>query len=172
MLFRSFLQKVYKSAVQKEKKKSRSLISVDGMDDILVRFGKCCSPIPGDPIRGFISRGRGITIHKADCQKVFTFDQEREVEVGWNVTSTPEGVERTVRIRVISNDSPGLLKSMSETFASLGMNIFNAQVRVTKDMKAICLFDVSVRDTAQLNVAIHNLQKIKGILGVTRVTQI
>ncbi len=168
----SFLQKVYKSAVQKEKKKSRSLISVDGMDDILVRFGKCCSPIPGDPIRGFISRGRGITIHKADCQKVFTFDKDREVEVGWNVTSTPEGVERTVRIRVISNDSPGLLKAMSETFASLGMNIFNAQVRVTKDMKAICLFDVAVRDTAQLNVAIHNLQKIKGILGVTRVTQI
>lgn len=168
----SFLQKVYKAAVQKEKKKSRSLISVDGMDDILVRFGKCCSPIPGDPIRGFISRGRGITIHKADCQKVFTFDQEREVEVGWNVKSTPEGVERTVRIRVISNDSPGLLKAMSETFASLGMNIFNAQVRVTKDMKAICLFDVAVRDTAQLNIAIHNLQKIKGILGVTRVTQV
>ncbi len=168
----SFLQKVYKAAVQKEKKKSRSLISVDGMDDILVRFGKCCSPIPGDPIRGFITRGRGITIHKADCQKVFTFDKDREVEVGWNVTSTPEGVERTVRIRVISNDSPGLLRAMSDTFASLGMNIFNAQVRVTKDMKAICLFDVSVRDTAQLNSAIQNLQKIKGILGVTRVTQI
>jgi GTP diphosphokinase / guanosine-3',5'-bis(diphosphate) 3'-diphosphatase len=168
----SFLQKVYKAAVQKEKKKSRSLISVDGMDDILVRFGKCCSPIPGDPIRGFISRGRGITIHKADCQKVFSFDKDREVEVGWNVTSTPEGVERTVRIRVISNDSPGLLKAMSETFSSLGMNIFNAQVRVTKDLKAVCLFDVAVRDTAQLNVAIHNLQKIKGILGVTRVTQV
>lgn len=168
----SFLQKVYKSAVQKEKKKSRSLISVDGMDDILVRFGKCCSPIPGDPIRGFISRGRGITIHKSDCQKVFSFDKDREVEVDWNVTSAPEGVERTVRIRVISNDSPGLLKAMSEAFASLGMNIFNAQVRVTKDMKAVCLFDVAVRDTAQLNVAIQNLQKIKGILGVTRVTQV
>jgi GTP diphosphokinase / guanosine-3',5'-bis(diphosphate) 3'-diphosphatase len=168
----SFLQKVYKSAVQKEKKKSRSLISVDGMDDILVRFGKCCSPIPGDPIRGFISRGRGITIHKADCQKVFSFDTDREVDVGWNVASTPEGVERTVRIRVISNDSPGLLKAMSETFSSLGMNIFNAQVRVTKDMKAVCLFDVAVKDTAQLNAAIQSLQKIKGILGVTRVTQI
>lgn len=168
----SFLQKVYKSAVQKEKKKSRSLISVDGMDDILVRFGKCCSPIPGDPIRGFISRGRGITIHKADCQKVFSFDKEREVDVDWNVASAPEGVERTVRIRVISNDSPGLLKAMSEAFSTLGMNIFNAQVRVTKDMKAVCLFDVAVKDTSQLNIAIHNLQKIKGILGVSRVTQI
>ncbi|MBY0386157.1 ACT domain-containing protein, partial [bacterium] len=112
------------------------------------------------------------TIHKSDCQKVFSFDKDREVEVDWNVTSAPEGVERTVRIRVISNDSPGLLKAMSEAFATLGMNIFNAQVRVTKDMKAVCLFDVAVRDTSQLNVAIHNLQKIKGILGVTRVTQV
>jgi GTP diphosphokinase / guanosine-3',5'-bis(diphosphate) 3'-diphosphatase len=167
-----FFQKIYKSAVQKEKKKTRSLISVDGMDDILVRFGKCCNPIPGDPIRGFISRGRGIVIHKADCQKVFTFDSNREIDVDWTVKSAPDGVERTVRIRIISHDTPGLLKSMSETFSSLGMNIHNAQVRVTKDGKAVCLFDVSVRDTNQLNSAIHNLQKIKGIMGVSRVTQI
>lgn len=166
-----FFQKIYKSAVQKEKK-TRSLISVDGMDDILVRFGKCCNPIPGDPIRGFITLGRGITIHKSDCQKVFSFDVNREVEVGWTVKSTPDGVERTARIRVISNDTPGLLKSMSETFSSLGMNIHNAQVRVTKDGRAVCLFDVSVKDIQQLNVAIQNLQKIKGIMGVTRVTQV
>lgn len=167
-----FFQKIYKSAVQKEKKKTRSLISVDGMDDILVRFGKCCNPIPGDPIRGFISRGRGIVIHKSDCQKVFTFDTNREIDVGWTVNSVPDGVERTVRIRIISNDSPGLLKNMSETFSSLGMNIHNAQVRATKDGKAVCLFDVSVKDTSQLHVAIQNLQKIKGILGVSRVTQV
>lgn len=167
----SFLQKVYKAAARKDKK-TRSLITVDGMDDILVRFGKCCAPIPGDPIRGFISRGRGITIHKADCQKVFSFDHNREVDVDWTVNSAPAGVERTVRIRVISSDSPGLLKLMSEAFSSLGMNIHNAQVRVTKDMKAVCLFDVSVKDTHQLNVAIQNLQKIKGILGVSRVTQV
>jgi len=168
----SFLQKVYKSAVQKEKKKSRSLITVDGMDDILVRFGRCCNPIPGDPIRGFISRGRGITIHKSDCQKIFSFDHSREVDVDWTANTTPDGVSRIVRIRVISNDTPGLLKSMSEAFASLGMNIHNAQVRVMKDMRAVCLFDVTVKDTKQLNDAIHALQKIKGILGVSRVTQI
>lgn len=166
----SFLQKVYKAAVKKEKK-TRSLIRVDGMDDILVRFGRCCNPIPGDSIRGFISRGRGITIHKADCAKVFSFDTSREVEVGWTTQSAPDGVERTTRLRVISNDSPGLLKSMSEVFSALGINILNAQVRVTKDLKAICLFDVAVKDTKQLTMAIQNLQKIKGILAVTRVSQ-
>jgi GTP pyrophosphokinase len=168
----SFLQKVYKSAVQKNKKKSRSLITVDGMDDILVRFGRCCNPIPGDPIRGFISRGRGITIHKSDCQKIFSFDNTREVDVDWTANTSPDGAARIVRIRVISNDTPGLLKSMSEAFATLGMNIHNAQVRVMKDMRAVCLFDVTVKDTKQLNDAIHALQKIKGILGVSRVTQI
>jgi GTP pyrophosphokinase len=168
----SFLQKVYKSAVQKDKKKARSLITVDGMDDILVRFGRCCNPIPGDPIRGFISRGRGITIHKSDCPKIFSFSQEREVDVEWTANSAPEGAARIVRIRVISNDTPGLLKSMSEAFSVLGMNIHNAQVRVMKDMRAVCLFDVTVKDTKQLNDAIHALQKIKGILGVSRVTQI
>jgi GTP diphosphokinase / guanosine-3',5'-bis(diphosphate) 3'-diphosphatase len=166
----SFLQKVYKAAVRKEKK-TRSLIRVDGMDDILVRFGKCCNPIPGDSIRGFITRGRGITIHKSDCGKVFTFDITREVDVDWTMSSAPDGVERTTRLRVISSDSPGLLKAMSEAFSSLGINIINAQVRVTKDMKAVCLFDVAVKDTKQLNIAIQNLQKIKGILAVTRVSQ-
>lgn len=167
-----FFQKILKSAAKKEKKKTRSMISVDGMDDILVRFGKCCNPIPGDPIRGFITRGRGIIIHKSDCQKVFSFDSNRSIDVGWTVDSVPDGVARTVRIRIISNDSPGLLKAMSEAFSVLGMNIHNAQVRATKDGKAVCLFDVSVKDTHQLNIAIQNLQKIKGVMGVSRVTQV
>jgi GTP pyrophosphokinase len=167
----SFLSKAYKSAVQR-KKKSRSIISVDGMDDILVRFAKCCSPIPGDPIKGFISRGRGITIHKADCEKVFAIDADREVDVEWTVKSAPEGVERTVRLRVVAQDIPGLLRLMSDVFHSLGINIFNAQIRTTKDRKAVCMFDVAVKDTSQLTKAIQNLSKIKGILGVTRMTQV
>jgi guanosine-3',5'-bis(diphosphate) 3'-pyrophosphohydrolase len=167
----NFITKAYKSAVQR-KKKSRSIISVDGMDDILVRFAKCCSPIPGDPIKGFISRGRGITIHKADCEKVFAIDHDREVDVEWTVKSAPEGVERIVRLRVVANDIPGLLKLMSDVFASLGINIFNAQIRTTKDRKAVCMFDVAVKDTSQLTKAIQNLSKIKGILGVTRMTQV
>ncbi len=167
----SFLSKAYKSAVQR-KKKSRSIISVDGMDDILVRFAKCCTPIPGDPIKGFISRGRGITIHKSDCEKIFAIDNDRSVDVEWTVKSAPEGVERTVRIRVVAQDIPGLLKMMSDVFASLGINIFNAQIRTTKDRKAVCMFDVAVKDTSQLTKAIQNLSKIKGILGVTRMTQI
>ncbi|MBK9322764.1 MAG: bifunctional (p)ppGpp synthetase/guanosine-3',5'-bis(diphosphate) 3'-pyrophosphohydrolase [Bdellovibrionaceae bacterium] len=164
----TFMEKVVKAAAQKTRK-SNSLISVDGMDDVLVHFAKCCNPIPGDSISGFISRGRGITVHRADCPKAFEMDQLRKVDVAWTGAQAKEGQERMVRVRVVSHDVPGLLKSMSEVFSVQGINIESAQIRTTKDKKAICNFEVSVKDTTQLNNAIYELQKIKGILGVTRV---
>ena len=167
----SFLQKVFQSAANKSRK-SKSIIRVDGLEDMLIRFGKCCDPIPGDPIAGFITRGRGITIHKADCERAFEVDTERRIDVEWTVQTTPEGLERVVRLRVISHDLPGLLKNMSEAFSLRSINIHNAQIRTTKDKKAICVFDVSVRDTAQLSLIIQDLSKINGIIGVTRVTHI
>ena len=164
---KSFMQKVVQNATNKLRK-SKSIIRVDGMDDMLVRFGKCCSPIPGDPIVGFITRGRGITIHKADCEKAFEVDTDRRIEVEWTVTTAPEGVERIVRVRVIAQDLPGLLKNMSEAFALRGINIHNAQVRTTKDRKAVCLFEVGVKDTSQLSQVMQDLQKIKGVISASR----
>jgi GTP pyrophosphokinase len=93
----------------------------------------------------------------------------RKVDVEWTANTAGEGQERMVRLRVISQDMPGLLKSMSEAFASQGININNAQVRVTKDKKAICTFDASVKNTAQVTQVILELQKIRGVIGVSRV---
>lgn len=165
----SFLQKVFKSA-QVKSRKSGSLISVSGMDDILVYYAKCCNPIPGDAITGFISRGRGITVHRTDCRKAFEFDQDRKVEVQWNVGAL-EGAERFVKIQVFSQDMPGLLKLMSEAFALQGMNIHNANIRTTRDQKALATFEVSVKNTKQLTQVILELQKIKGVLGVNRLSE-
>lgn len=164
----SFLQKVFKSA-QAKTRKSGSLISVSGMDDILVHYAKCCNPIPGDVIIGFISRGRGITVHRTDCRKAFEFDQDRRVDVQWNAGAT-ESAERLVKIQIFSQDMPGLLKLMSEAFALQGMNIQNANVRTTRDQKALATFEVSVKNTKQLTQVILELQKIKGVLGVSRVS--
>ena len=164
----TFMEKVIRAATQKTRK-TNSLITVDGMDDVLVHYAKCCHPIPGDPITGFISRGRGISIHRSDCRKAFEFDQVRKVDVSWNSKQASEGQERMVRLRIISQDIPGLLKLMSEVFAQQGINIQSAQIRTTKDKKAVCNFEVSVRDASQLNQAIYEIQKIKGIIGVTRV---
>ncbi|MBK7890961.1 MAG: bifunctional (p)ppGpp synthetase/guanosine-3',5'-bis(diphosphate) 3'-pyrophosphohydrolase [Bdellovibrionales bacterium] len=164
---KSFLEKVFSNAGKKPSK-SKSIIKVDGMDDLLVRFARCCNPIPGDPISGFITRGRGITIHRSDCEKAFEVDNDRQIDVEWTVDTTPEGMSRNVRLRVISQDIPGLLKSMSEAFASRSANILNVQARTTKDRKAVCQFEIAVRDTNHLTQVIADLQKIPGIIAVER----
>ncbi|OFZ29807.1 MAG: GTP pyrophosphokinase [Bdellovibrionales bacterium RIFCSPHIGHO2_01_FULL_40_29] len=164
----TFLEKVVKSAKAKMRK-SNSLVTVDGMEDVLVHFAKCCGPIPGDSITGFISRGKGIIVHQADCRKVFEMDQMRRVDVTWNSKTAGDGQERQVRLEVISQDVPGLLKLMSESFAVQGINIDSAQIRTTRDKKAVCMFEISVKDTKQLSAAVLALQKIKGVINVHRV---
>jgi GTP pyrophosphokinase len=163
----SIMQKIVKAASQKSKK-SGSLVTVDGMEDVLVHYARCCYPIPGDAIMGFITRGRGITVHRADCRKAFEQDQLKRVEVVWTAKNSQEEQVRIVRLRVLSQDTPGLLKLMSEAFAVHGVNIQNAQIRTTKDKKAVSIFDVSVKNISQLNLSIFELQKIKGIIGVSR----
>ncbi len=165
----SFMEKVVKS-VKTKMRKTNSLVSVDGMSDVLVHFAKCCNPIPGDAISGFISRGKGIIIHASSCPKVFELDQMRRIEVEWTTKSAAVGQERPVKLEVVAQDIPGLLKLMTEAFAIQSINIESAQIRTTRDKKAVCQFVISVKDTAQLNSAILALQKIKGIIGVQRVS--
>ncbi len=164
----TFMQKVVKSAKSKSRK-NNSLVMVDGMEDVLVHFAKCCGPIPGDAISGFISRGKGITIHTSSCAKVFELDLMRRVDVAWTAKTAAVGQERQVKIEVIGQDIPGLLKLMSESFSMQGINIESAQIKTTRDKKAVCLFEISVKDLTQMNNAILALQKIKGIIGVQRV---
>lgn len=163
-----FIKKAFQAAIGR-KKQSGSLITVDGMSDVLVRFAKCCNPIPGDPILGFITLGRGIVIHRADCNKAFELEQDRRIDVEWSTGTAPD-VGRTVTVRVVSHDTHGLLKEMTEVFSIHGINILNAQARTTKDLKAICTFDVNVRNTEQLSQVMTALSKLKGVMGVTRIT--
>lgn len=164
----TFLSRAVKSAVNRTKK-STSVITVDGMDDVLVRYAKCCLPIPGDPIVGFISRGRGITIHRADCQKAYEIDAARAVEVDWNTNADKSAApERMVRVKVTSEDKAGLLKNMSEVFAAKGCNIHNVQARTTRDRRAISIFDISVKDVRELTELMHQLQRLPGVTHVQR----
>lgn len=164
----SYLKKAFKAAIGR-KRETGSLIRVNGMDDVLVRFARCCNPIPGDPILGFITLGRGIVIHRADCHKAYELDQDRRMDVEWG-TGQAADVGRTVTLRVVSHDTSGMLKLMGEVFATHGINILNAQARTTKDLKAICTFDVNVKNTKQLSEVMSDLSKVKGVLGVTRIT--
>jgi GTP pyrophosphokinase len=161
----SFLKRVFSAA--KRRSETRNAITVANVDDVLIRFGRCCNPLPGDSIIGFITRGRGVTIHTATCTKALDNDQERRVDVQWNIQDK-SNLKRHVRIRVLSLDEPGLLAVMSQTIAACGVNIASAHIRTTKDKKAIALFDVEVGDIQQLQKVTSSLEGKKGVISVER----
>ena len=141
-------------------------IKVAGEDDVLVRFAKCCSPLPGDAIVGFITRGRGVTVHTRDCQKALDLDPDRRVDVDWDGKSRSP---RPVSIQVVCADKPGLLAHISQSFTDAGVNISQAHCRATEDNKAVNTFQFSVTDLDQLKNVIRALQRISGVFSVERV---
>ena len=163
----SFLKKVFSAA--RKRSESRNAITVANIDDILIRFGRCCNPLPGDGIIGFITRGRGVTVHTSTCTKAIDNDQERRVDVQWNITDNAKGIRRHVKIRILSQDEPGLLALMSQTISACGVNIASCNIRTTKDKKAIALFDVEVNDLTQLHKVCSALESKKGVISVERV---
>ena len=141
-------------------------IIVKGLDDLMVRVARCCSPLPGDSIEGFITRGRGVAVHSVNCKNLLNSDPERRVEVRWDKDAK---AVRPARIEVVCADEKGLLADMSSTIASAEANISNARIRTTIDKRAICTFDVEVRDRAHLNTIIKSLEKIKKVIRVERI---
>jgi GTP pyrophosphokinase len=144
-------------------------VKIRGVEDLLVRFAKCCTPVHGDPIVGFITRGRGLTVHTRDCLTVVreVLDKERMVGVEWDVA---EPATRPVKIAVyIGRDRPGLLAEISTAISSRQGNITKAEVTVTEDRKGINHFVVEVADLNQLQSIIQAIREVKDVINVERV---
>jgi GTP pyrophosphokinase len=139
-------------------------VRISGIDDILVRFGKCCNPVPGDAIVGFITRGRGVTVHTLGCEKALSTDPERRVDVSWDVKGD---FKRLVQLRVVTSDRPGLLAKISQAFGEAGINIAQANVR-TGDERAVHSFEVSVGDLKQLTAVMKSIERIDGVFSIER----
>jgi GTP diphosphokinase / guanosine-3',5'-bis(diphosphate) 3'-diphosphatase len=146
---------------------STSGIKVAGEEDILVRFAKCCSPLPGDLIVGFITRGRGVTVHRRDCDKGLDLDPERRIDVEWDGNGK---AQHEVAIQILCADKPGLLAHISQSFSDQGVNISQAHCRATEDGRAMNTFHASVKDLDQLKSVIRSLSRIKGVYSVDRVS--
>ena len=140
-------------------------ISLTGVEDVLVKFAKCCEPIPGDEIIGFISRGRGITIHTVQCPNVQEMDSERLVDVQWNVK---ERQTFPVMMRVECRDKKGVLAEVSSLISSLDVNITHAEVETTPDVRAICIFKLDVNDLHQFNQIVAAIKGLKSVVSVER----
>ena len=140
-------------------------IQVRGIQDMMVRFAKCCNPLPGDAITGYITRGRGVTVHTTDCPNILGSDPQRVIAVSWNLQ---EKAIHTVRARVTCNDRKGLLAEISSALASSEVNIVRADIATTEDKKAICNFELEVHDLKHLQNAFRALTKLKSVLKVER----
>jgi len=140
-------------------------IRVQGESDILIKFAKCCSPVPGDPIIGFVSRGHGVVIHAPDCEKALALDPARRLDVSWDDESK---TLRPVTVEVQADDRPGLLASISRAFTENGVNISQAKCKTSEDGKAVNTFQVSVGHVDQLKNVLRNLQSIEGVVSAER----
>lgn len=155
---KSLLQKITRTG-------PKDALLIKGIDNVMVRYAGCCNPVPGDRVVGFITRGRGVTIHTVDCQNLVDEDPNRKVEVEWD--STRE-YSYPVRIRIYSEDKKGLLAEISSSLASNEANITNARVETTDDHQAIGTFELQIRDLNHLKKVMKGLEKIKGIHRVER----
>ena len=144
-------------------------VRIRGVEDLLVRFARCCNPLPGDAIVGFITRGRGLTVHARECLTVAksVLDRERLIDVEWDVE---EPAKRPVRIAVyIGNDRPGLLSEITGAISSRNGNITKAEVTVTDDRRGINNFVVEVADLRQLQDIMTAIRLVPDVMNVERV---
>jgi len=146
-------------------KRDEGAIRISGIDDVLVRYAKCCNPLPGDDILGFITRGRGVTIHRRGCAKAFDTDPERRVEITWDSKAR---INRSVQLRIVTANAPGILAHVGQTFMAQGINISEANCRASDDGRAVNLFSFVCEDLQQLKAVMKSLQKVKGVVAVER----
>ena len=151
--------------LEKIRKKPSSAIKIQGVEDILVRFAKCCNPLPGDPVIGFITRGRGVTVHSVDCPYALEGDPERRIEIEWD---TKRKSTRPAKIRVYCEDQKGVLAGITGAITNCEANITSASVHSTPDRKGINTFEVDVQDLDHLTRVINALMKVKGVYKVER----
>ncbi len=143
-------------------------VRVKGARDLLMQLSRCCNPVPGDRILGYITRGRGLTIHSVDCPNLeaLDYDRERLVEVEWD-TATP-GLH-PVKVSVITVDKTGVLANVSSAIAECQANISRAEIATREDRKAVLDFVVEVNDTKHINHVLKAIERVDGVISARRI---
>jgi GTP pyrophosphokinase len=148
------------------KKKDTGGVLVRGIDDMLVRFAKCCRPVPGDPIVGYITRGQGVTVHRTSCVNALNMNPERRIEVAWN----QETIETyPVRLLIRSLDRVGLLADLASNINQSGANILSANTETRDNQLVDSYFTIAVENTLQLKKVIAAVRRVRLVQGVKRI---
>jgi len=143
-------------------------VKVRGINDLMMHFSKCCSPVPGDRIMGYITRGRGLTIHTVDCPNLdaLDYDRARLVEAEWDVVQLSTV---PVKITTLALDRPGMLADVSAAITSAEANISRAKTTTREDRKAELDFIVEIQDTSHLDRVLKAIERIDDVLQARRV---
>ena len=141
-------------------------IVLDGIKNLMVNFGKCCNPIPGDKLIGYVTRGRGVTVHQSSCKSLplISHETDRIMPVSWNVSRKDIF---NVRLKIVGMDYKGLLKNISECIAGQNINITSVDSKVS-GVIATTYFIVQLSNSRQLKRLINKLNKIKNVDFVER----
>lgn len=140
-------------------------ILVDGIDNTMLQFGKCCNPIPGDDIVGFVTRGRGVTVHRADCKNLpVSHDKDRLINVDWNTSRNQSFI---ARIKIIAEDRKLLLRDVADRMAAMDLNIVSVNIQ-SSDGIATGIFILHIRDTRQLERILRKLKTIPRLIHLER----
>ena len=153
--------------------KSEGGIIVRGITDVSVHFSKCCNPLPGDEIVGFITRGRGISIHRTDCINVMNMqepDRERLIEADWQKGAENANEEYMADINIFANNRNGLLVDVSRIFTENNISIVGVNSRVNKQNIATIYVSFNIHSTAELDNITHKLRTVPGVLDIERTT--
>ncbi|CAB5145279.1 Guanosine-3',5'-bis(diphosphate) 3'-pyrophosphohydrolase (EC / GTP pyrophosphokinase (EC, (p)ppGpp synthetase II [Olavius algarvensis associated proteobacterium Delta 3] len=157
---------VSRAVGRNRRKKTGGGVVVQGLDDILIKFGKCCQAVPGDPIIGYITRGQGVTVHRANCTNALRLSPERQIEVEWD-----SAMKETypVKIRVLSFDRVGLLADLAANISKNDANILSLKTETLENKTVDSLFVLAVEDTAHLERVLADLRKVKMVQNANRI---
>ncbi|GDX79628.1 GTP pyrophosphokinase [Deltaproteobacteria bacterium] len=159
----------FQSLIQRVRKQADNAIVVSGETDILVDYARCCRPMKGESIVGYITRGRGLSIHKSECPQVKGLDQERFVSVSWDVGA--KTLHQSV-LRLVLEDRPGILAAITGVCSTAKVNLWKADVRQDEDDRAVCDLGVSVHDVGELDGLVRKLRSVRGVVAVDRAVAI
>jgi GTP pyrophosphokinase len=146
--------------------RDQGAIRVKDLDDLLIRLANCCQPIPGDAIMGYITRGKGVTIHRADCSYLASTESFRHIPATWD-GGQQKGLYQ-VKIQVVTVDKPGLLADITSALKMAEVNVTRAQVETTAERKGIAHFTIQVVDQQHLEKVFAALKRLKEVISVRR----
>ncbi|WP_246566701.1 RelA/SpoT family protein [Tissierella simiarum] len=165
---KGFVESKIQQSTQKKEKKPTQGVTIKGLDNIKVRFSKCCNPVPGDDIVGYITRGRGVSVHRTDCPNVSDVDgTERFIEVEWDFHKK---ASYPAEIQIKATDKSGLLTEITQKITDSDLGLLSLNARTNKEKLVIINITLEIKDIEQLRDLMRKIKRIKGVIDVYRVT--